>query len=85
MKGWSEVSRGVWNAEARQNVSKRQGGVFPIWNRMRSVIPGSQIVLTGVNAGLKGPHYPGLVTLIRFAGKRRAVASAPEQHEHFCD
>ena len=40
-KGWSEVSRGVWNAEARQNVSKRQGGVFPIWNRMRSVIPGS--------------------------------------------
>jgi len=24
----------VWNAEARQNVSKRQGGVFPIWNQM---------------------------------------------------
>jgi hypothetical protein len=33
-KGWSEVSGAVWTAEARQNVSKGKGGVFPIWNRM---------------------------------------------------
>ena len=69
------IPRAVWNAEARQNVPKRRGGVFPIWNRMQVVISGSTsnpdwfVIPSGVRSRTRPNAVEG--SAVRLRGKDR--------------